>query len=298
MKLSQFEHVRAAHKEGSFSRAARACGITQAALSNSVARLEDELGDRIFSRTTRRVALTAFGSRLLPHIEQILGSRDSLVSVAKAQQAPKTTVLGHSPLIPSAVLTKIVGAIREAGFGAEIQMIEENLSHLLQRLAEHTIDLALLPEGDYASSFRSAPVFQEPLYYVPRRGLDAKRKSVELKNLGADRFVMVPDQCGLARMTRALFASANVPLQIYAGEAMGYHALQEWAALDLGSAILPASRLMTTTRAIPLMRSSKVPATLTYRVVWHREYKRGKQLAALLCAFRPEHTAAARPVRT
>jgi len=288
MTLTQLEHVLAAHREGSFSRAARACGITQAALSNSVAKLEEELGDRIFSRTTRQVALTPFGKRLVPHIEQVLEGRDALVGTAKAQQAPTTTVLGHSPLIPSAVLTQIVGAVRDAGFGTELRLIEENLSDLLQRLGEHTIDLALVPGGEYASAFRSTPVFEEALYYVPRRRLIIKTATVELTSLGADRFVMVPDRCGLARTTRALFASADVPLQTYEGEAMGYHVLQEWAALDLGSAILPRSRLSAKTRAIPLMRAPGIPATLTYRVVWHKEYRRGKQLAALLRAYRPD----------
>jgi DNA-binding transcriptional LysR family regulator len=47
MTLTQLEHVLHAHKAGSFSRAARACGVTQAALSNSIARLEEELGERI-----------------------------------------------------------------------------------------------------------------------------------------------------------------------------------------------------------------------------------------------------------
>ncbi len=66
MTLTQLEHVLATHETGSFSRAARACGITQAAMSNSVAKLEGELGDRIFARTTRRIALTPFGEKLPP----------------------------------------------------------------------------------------------------------------------------------------------------------------------------------------------------------------------------------------
>ena len=201
MTLTQLEHVLATHETGSFSRAARACGITQAALSNSVAKLEEELGDRIFARTTRRIALTPFGENLLPHIARALGGRDAIVEAAKAQQAPTTTVLGHSPLIPSQILTRILGAIRDAGFGTEIRLVEENLSDLLQRLGEHTIDIALLPEADYASAFRSAPVFEEPLFYVPRRSIKATTAPAEMKQLGGDTFVMVPDRCGLARLT-------------------------------------------------------------------------------------------------
>lgn len=292
MTLTQLEHVLAANETGSFSRAARACGITQAALSNSVAKLEEELGDRIFARTTRRVALTPFGEKLLPEIARALGARDAIVEAAKARQAPTTTVLGHSPLIPSQLLTRILGAVRDAGFGTEIRLVEENLADLLQRLSGHTIDIAVLPEADYASAFRSAPVFEEPLFYVPRRSIKARTAPAELKELGSDTFVMVPDRCGLAGLTRGLFAAAKLPLNTYAGEAMGYHVLQEWAALDLGSAILPASRLTSDVRAVPLMRAPHVPATVTYRVVWHREYRRGKELAALLRPYRPQQPAA------
>lgn len=288
MTLTQLEHVLAAHKAGSFSRAARACGITQAALSNSVAKLEEELGERIFARTTQRVSLTPFGEKLIPHIVRALDGRDAIAEAAKAQQAPTTTVLGHSPLIPSPILTQLLGAVRDAGFGTELRLVEENLADLLQRLGEHTVDIAVLPEAEYASAFRSAPVFEEPLFYVPRRSIRATTAPAELKELGGDTFVMVPDRCGLARLTRGLFAEAKLPLKTYAGEAMGYHVLQEWAALDLGSAILPASRVAKDGRAVPLMRAPRVPATVTYRVVWHKEYRRGKQLASLLRAYRPQ----------
>jgi LysR family transcriptional regulator, hydrogen peroxide-inducible genes activator len=287
MTLTQLEHVLQAHREGSFSRAARSCGVTQAALSNSIAKLEEELGERIFSRTTRRVVLSPFGETLIPHIEQILGGRDALLGAAKAQQAPTTTIIGHSPLIPSSVLTPVVDAIREGPFGSDLRLIEENLADLLQRLNEHTVDIALLPQAEYASSLRAIAVGEDPLYYVPRRGVICEAVAVELRDLAADRFVMVPDRCGLARTTRALFATAGVPLKTYSGEAMGYHVLEEWASLDLGSAILPRSQLSDPSRAVPLLAAGGIPAVLIYCVVWHREYARGKQLAALLQQQRP-----------
>ncbi len=286
MTLTQLEHVLQAFKAGSFTRAARACGLTQAALSNSIAKLEEDLGGRIFSRTTHRVRLSAFGESLLPYVEQILSGRNALVGAAKAQHASTTTIIGHSPLIPSRVLAQIVGAVRDARFGSELRLVEENLSDLLQRLGEHTVDIALLPEAEYGSSIRSAPVFQEALCYVPRHGIEPEGDEVTLKSLAGDTFVMVPDRCGLARRTRELFASARVPLKVYAGEALGYHVMQEWAALDLGSAILPQSQLAERTRALPIMHGPGNPVTITYRVAWHREYERGKQLAVLLQRFR------------
>jgi DNA-binding transcriptional LysR family regulator len=287
MTLTQLEHVLQAHRTGSFSQAARMCGVSQAALSNSIAKLEEELGERIFSRTTRQVALSPFWLKLISHIEQILMGRDALLTAANAEKVPTTTVVGHSPLIPPRLVTHVVEAIRDAHFGKQIRLIEENLTDLLQRLSEHTIDIAFLPEADYPSSIRSAPVGEDPLYYVPRKSLETKGDNVAVEAIAADTFVMVPDGCGLACTTKALFASAGVPLRVYNGEAMGYHVLQEWAALDLGSAILPQSRLTEGSRALPVMHPSGAPAVLTYRVAWHSEYVRGKQLAELLRPLRP-----------
>ncbi|MFX9061817.1 LysR substrate-binding domain-containing protein, partial [Acinetobacter baumannii] len=65
--------------------------------------------------------------------------------------------------------------------------------------------------------------------------------SVQLKDIADETYVMVPDACGLSRATRALFRSQRRKLQEYSGEAMSYQVLEEWAALGIGSAILPKS---------------------------------------------------------
>jgi hypothetical protein len=54
---------------------------------------------------------------------------------------------------------------------------------------------------------------------------------------------MVPDACGLARVTRPLFRTQRKKLHEYPGEAMGYRVLEEWAALKIGAAILPKSKV-------------------------------------------------------
>jgi len=56
----------------SFSRAAERLFITQSGMSVLVRELEDQLGFRLFERTTRRVTLTEFGSRFLPIADRSL----------------------------------------------------------------------------------------------------------------------------------------------------------------------------------------------------------------------------------
>ncbi|MEG8277764.1 LysR family transcriptional regulator [Streptomyces sp. AHA2] len=63
-----------------FTRAAVRLHVAQQALSRDVRRLERELGAELFVRTTRQVALTPDGERLLPHARRVLQAQDELLA--------------------------------------------------------------------------------------------------------------------------------------------------------------------------------------------------------------------------
>ncbi|WAL69387.1 LysR family transcriptional regulator [Amycolatopsis cynarae] len=72
MELRQLEYVVSLAESHSFTEAARRCGVVQSALSHRLARLEEELGERLFERTTRAVRITQAGEALLPIARRIL----------------------------------------------------------------------------------------------------------------------------------------------------------------------------------------------------------------------------------
>lgn len=73
-------------EQGTFTDAAIALGVSQAAVSRTVARLESVVGVRLLRRTSREVALTAAGARVLPHARQLLRDLDRLISDARSGQ--------------------------------------------------------------------------------------------------------------------------------------------------------------------------------------------------------------------
>ncbi|MFF7183046.1 LysR family transcriptional regulator [Streptomyces sp. NPDC008121] len=90
-----------------FTRAAARLYVAQQALSRDIRRLERGLGAELFVRTTRRVALTAEGERLLPYARAVLAACDALADAFRAADRPllvdlNTTALSHSRVLERA----------------------------------------------------------------------------------------------------------------------------------------------------------------------------------------------------
>ncbi|MGH6951935.1 MAG: LysR family transcriptional regulator, partial [Vitreimonas sp.] len=71
MDRYQLRYFLAVAETGNFSKAAAKVNVTQPTLSVGIAKLEGEVGARLFERTTRRVSLTQAGSRFLAHARRI-----------------------------------------------------------------------------------------------------------------------------------------------------------------------------------------------------------------------------------
>ena len=76
MELRQLAHFVAVAEERHFTRAAARVHVVQSSLSSSIAALERELGEGLFVRDNRRVALTPAGRALLPAARRALAAAD------------------------------------------------------------------------------------------------------------------------------------------------------------------------------------------------------------------------------
>jgi hypothetical protein len=97
----------------------------------------------------------------------------------------------------------------------------------------------------------------------------AAAERVTLREAARFRLVLTDGSCGLAPATRELFARARIPIDEYAGHAMSYSALEEWADLGIGGAILPLSRIQKAPSAA--LESNSKPLLVTYEAVWRRD---------------------------
>lgn len=71
---------------GSFSQAAERADLPKSTLSRRLALLENALGEKLFVRSTRRVALTAFGARILEHARRLADETEEIAALAQHRQ--------------------------------------------------------------------------------------------------------------------------------------------------------------------------------------------------------------------
>src|SRR5688500_8371818 len=142
MNLSQLRFASALASTGSFTAAASACAVTQPTLSNAIAQLENELGQRLFGRTTRKVSLTAFGAHVLPDIERVLSAQRALVQNAQAYLKPEKPLIriGTSPLLDGRFLNILIEPFRTRSPDVELVLREMNMADLSRMLDTEQLD--------------------------------------------------------------------------------------------------------------------------------------------------------------
>ena len=91
--LQQYIAFNATAKHGGFAAAAREQGVTPSTLAKAVARLESELGVKLFHRTTRQVRLTPDGERLYERCRRVLAEVEDLHADALGSRAAPSGVL-------------------------------------------------------------------------------------------------------------------------------------------------------------------------------------------------------------
>ncbi len=284
--LNQLRFVRAVVEAGTFTGAAKICYVTQSTLSTGIALLERELGERLFLRTTRSVALTPFGRRLLPLVDQVLIAQEALSAAAESFLDPEALLarIGVCPLVDSRRMEQLLAPYREANRNVKVVLEQLQGRETREALEEGMFDFVLGPVEPRRTRLERSRLYDDVLVYV--RGGDAtdpeaSNAPVRLDEIADDVFLLLQDTCGLTSLTRQMFRSRRLLLTAYEGKAVSYQVLEEWARVGVGSAILPRSKLSSPEIGHPLLLSNGRPAMIRFEAVWSSTTSRAPHLDAL-----------------
>ncbi|GAA4523617.1 LysR family transcriptional regulator [Amycolatopsis samaneae] len=245
MELQQLRYVLAVAETSSFTRAAQQCLVVQSALSHQIARLERELGARLFDRTSRRVRLTAAGAAFLPAARQCLDAAERAAAevAAAVGEVRGRLAVGVIPTVAAvdipAVLHEFHRDYPRVRVGLRVGASEE----LVEQVKEGTLDVAFLglPATARPEGVRSHELARDRLVAVvsPGHAL-AGETAVDLARLAAEVFVDFPaGTAGRAQSDQAFAAAGltrDVALEVTAADLMA-RLIQQ----GLGVAMLPSA---------------------------------------------------------
>jgi LysR family transcriptional regulator, carnitine catabolism transcriptional activator len=147
MELTDLRHFHHVARTESFSRGAALSHVTAPAVSKSVKKLEDELGVRLFDRTTRRVALTAEGRALVERCARIFAELDALRAELGDGTVRGELRIGAMEVLSVAVLPRALSALLRAHPALRPHTFELAPTPMATALREGRIDVGLTIGG-------------------------------------------------------------------------------------------------------------------------------------------------------
>ncbi|MDE8654011.1 LysR family transcriptional regulator [Novosphingobium album (ex Liu et al. 2023)] len=176
---------------GSFGRAARSVSVTQPTLSAGIAKLERELGARLFDRDRQGVSLTPAGSRFLVRARRIAAEYEQALSEIQAVPEPRLLRVGVLGTIPTRAVEAILERHGASGADEVLELLDGGERELAERLERGRIDVALTVIRPHHARFHPEVLARERYMMVlpPEHPL-AGEAQVPAEQLAQDRMAL------------------------------------------------------------------------------------------------------------
>lgn len=266
-------YVIAVAETNNFTRAAQRCLVVQSALSHQIARLEKELGARLFERTSRRVRLTAAGAAFLPAARQCLEAAERAaaeVAAAVGEVRGRLTV-GLIPTVAAVDLPSVLKDFHRRHPKARVGLSVGASEDLVEQVRKGEIEVAFLgiPVTARPRGVHARELARERLIAVvsPAHPL-AGESSVDLRRLASEVFVDLPAKTAGRAQSDLAFAAAGLTREV-AFEVTNADYLARLVGAGLGVALLPPT-YVAGLAGVTTIEVIDAPARVEY-VVWGRE---------------------------
>lgn len=282
--LRQLRVFESAARHLSLTRAAEELHLTPPAISIQIRQLEGHAHAELFERVGRRLRLTEAGEEVLAHTRQVLGhiraAEEAIAGLGSLEQGLLDVGVINAG---DHFLPWLVAAFRERHPGIRARLAVGNREELLERLAAHALDLAVMSQPPVDRAFAAQPFAPHPHVLVAgaghplvgRRGLTLARLADEpliTREPGSATHLVMDQafaQAGVVpRLEMEIASNETIKQSVAAGFGIGflsYHCVQQEVALGR-LAVLHV-------KGFPVMRR------------WYVVHRRGRRLPRIAEAF-------------
>lgn len=231
-------------KNLNFREAARLANISQPALSRTIRLLEEELGARLFDRTSRTVSLTAAGTSLLPIVERLMEDFGHALQDLRPYFAGERgrLVIGALPSVAADILPRAIARFSLSYPEVEI-LIHEGLAGVLdQQILDRTVDFAIGTPPNIHRKFAYTPLHEDPCVLVCKAGYTHFPDPAPWSCFKELPFIGMEAQSSVRQLTDRAFISVNMDVAVRY-ECSQLATVGGLIANGLGISLLPRSTL-------------------------------------------------------
>jgi DNA-binding transcriptional LysR family regulator len=232
--------------ERSFSKAAKKLHRTQPAVSQAIHRIEEELGDRLFDRSSRNGALTEAGVLLREHAVRLLRmAAEAEAAVRELQQVRRGRVLiGANEAAVHSVLP-IVQRFAEAHPNAQVEVRRVPSRQMATELLQRTLDFGVLTFQPPEKGLQSISLGSDELVMLahPKHPL-AARKRVTIEEVGREVVIAHNDPSPTRERVLRLYERRHAPINIQIA-LPSLDGIKRAVEMGVGVAVLPRRCALT-----------------------------------------------------
>jgi LysR family transcriptional regulator of gallate degradation len=211
----QLMYLLAIARRGTFSGAAQDLRMSQPALSNSIALLEERLQTKVLNRGRAGAELTDAGRVLVRHAERLeVQMRRAVEEITFRRQAFEGPLnVGVTPVAAANLVPRALARLKREMPHLVVRVQEIVFHEGIDGLLKGTLDVMVGPIGVYApvAGIAEKPLMIDPFSIVIRSGHPlAKMRSVSLRQLRECEWVLPSDQSAFHRQLEALFVVAGI----------------------------------------------------------------------------------------
>ena len=238
-----------------FSQVAEKLNITQPALSKQILSLENELGVKLFDRSTTPMTLTAAGESFIQQAKELLFRQEQLThSMARFQSGESgRLVIGISPFRTLYMIPQVAKKVRDKFPGVQVVLHEAGSDTLRKEIAEGKYDLAIVNLPVEESVLNVTPLEQDTLALaVPNSMLELlpepirNQSEIDLKVCAPLPFIVVGKNQEMRILFDRLCAQADFQPSI-AMEVVGLTTAWAMTHAGIGATVLPLQFLASET---------------------------------------------------
>ena len=196
MTLTQLHYMTAIAEFGNFTLAAESCFVTQPTLSMQIQKLEEELGVKIFNRSTKPIVLTDIGKKILGQAKKITVEATRMQDLVSAEKGyiGGEFKLGIIPTVMPTLLPMFLNTFIKKYPKVDLKIEELTTQNITKLLEDGHLDAGIAATPLGLNHILEQPLYHEPFVgYIPKGNSLHSIEQIQIDDLNITDLLVLED---------------------------------------------------------------------------------------------------------